>query len=72
MADNAEDLRNLLRSATYTMIKPWSDGLEFAGEGYLEQLNEHQLTQIKDVLDIVISTGSEEILKSHYEDEIYP
>lgn len=72
MTSKAENLRIELRSEPYTSIKSWKEGLDFAGEGYLDELDEERLLKIKDKLDTVIATGSEESLRSHYEDEIYP
>ena len=69
---DANELRNILKNPPYINIESWKDGLEFAGEGYLEELDTDKLLKIKGKLDIVIKTGSTEILRSHYEDEIYP
>lgn len=72
MTSKADDLRIELRNEPYIRIKSWKEGLDFAGEGYLEELDEERLLKIKNKLDTVITTGSEESLRSHYEDEIYP
>jgi len=72
MKGTEDKLRAELRGEPYINIRSWRDGLEFAGEEYLDELNEEKLAKIKRKLDIVISTGSEENLRSHYEDEIYP
>lgn len=72
MTSAADGLRIQLKSEPYISIQSWRDGLEFAGEGYLDELDEEKLMKIKNKLDTVIRTGSEESLRSHYEDEIYP
>jgi len=70
--NSADDLRNELRNEPYASIKSWKDGLEFAGKDYLDKLDEEMLMKIKNKLNVVISTGPEKVLRSHYEDEIYP
>jgi len=65
----ADELRKMLLAPPYIDIKSWKNGLDFAGPGYLEELSEDMLLSIKAQLDQVFATGSEDVLKSHYDDD---
>ncbi|MGY2896467.1 hypothetical protein [Deinococcus sp. UYEF24] len=70
MTSREDELRQMLLAPPYIDIKSWKDGLRFAGPGYLENLSEDMLLSVKAQLDQVFATGSEDVLKSHYDDDM--